>query len=121
MFGIVGFENLRIHCIIGDIPQERTVEQDILVDVQMEADFSRAASTDDISDAICYATVANFCVELAQKGKFHLLETLAFELVQQLTAKFKLSWIKVVIKKPSAIPEASFAFVELKHGKKKGQ
>lgn len=119
MLGIVGFENLRIRCIIGVNPHERREEQEILLDLKLETDFARVATTDDISNAICYATVADFCTELAQKGRYQMLETFAYELIQQLTSRFKLSWIKVVVKKPLALPKASFAFVELEQGKAK--
>ena len=117
MLGIVGFENHRINCVIGINAEERLEEQEIWVDVQAEIDFSQVALTDDLSQAVCYATMADFCTQLAQKGKYQMLETLAYELVQQLARRFKLSWIKVVIKKPKALPTAEFAFVELEYRK----
>lgn len=117
--GIVGFEDHLIRCIIGINPDERLVEQEILVSLQMKTDFTRVAKTDDLSNAICYASVAALCTEIAQKGKYQMLETLACQLVKQLTESFTPSWIRVVIKKPSALLTASYAFVELEHGKVK--
>lgn len=116
MFGKLGFENLRIHCIVGVNAEERIKEQEILVDISIKADFQKVALTDNLTHAICYAKVADSCSEIAKKGQFHMLETLAFELVQQLTDLYRLSWIKVVIKKPSAISSASYAFVEYERG-----
>ncbi len=119
MFGIVGFEDHRIRCIIGVNPDERQNEQEILVDVQFEADFGSVARTDDLSGTACYASVADFCTQVAQKGKYQMLETLACELVRQLANRFQLSWIKVMIKKPSAIATASYAFAKLEYGTQK--
>ncbi len=117
-FGIVGFEDLLVRCIIGINPEERVMEQEILINLQVESDLSLVASADDLSNAICYASLAAFCTEQARKGQYHMVETLAYELVQKLKEHFQLSWVRVVIKKPSAILTASFAFVELEYGKK---
>lgn len=116
MFGLIGFENHRIRCIIGLNPHERLEEQEISIDLKIEVDFSQVALKDDLSLAICYESLANFCTELAQKGQYKMLETLAYELIRQLADRYKTSWIKVFIKKPSAIPTASFALVELEYG-----
>lgn len=118
MLGIIGFENHRISCIIGVNPQERLHEQEILISLQMEVDIQRACYSDEVVNTICYAEAAGLCTEIAQKGRFHLLEKLAYELVTQLTSLYELSWIKVKIRKPSAIPTASCAFVELEKGKR---
>ena len=118
-FGIIGFDDHLIRCIIGVNPDERLVEQEILLCLQMQADFARVAKTDDLSHAICYTAVATMCTEIAQKGKYQMLETLACQFIKQIKARYKPSWIKVVIKKPSALLTASYAFVELEQGRKK--
>lgn len=119
MFGIIGFENLLIHCIIGINPEERLVEQMLLLNLQAEENFTPVAKTDDLTNAVSYVELANLCTEIAQKGKYNMLETLANDLVRQLKTRFKLSWIKILIKKPDAIKTAELAFVELEYGKRK--
>lgn len=118
MNGIVGFENHRINCIIGVHPEERTHSQDILIDLKIETNFSMITAEDNLTNAICYATLAEECTQVAQKGRYHMLETLAYELIKHLKKKFHLPWIWISIKKPSAVPSASFAFVELEEGKR---
>jgi 7,8-dihydroneopterin aldolase/epimerase/oxygenase len=115
----IGFEDLLIRCIIGVNPEERLVEQDLLVNLQVPQDVAKIAASDDISQANCYAAMADFCKELAQKGQYKMIETLAYELTQQLANKFNVDWVKVFIKKPSAIPTASFAYVEYEYRKEK--
>lgn len=119
MFGVFGFENLLVTCIIGINPEERLAEQVLLINLQAEEDFKAVADTDDLSHAVDYAVVANFCSELAREGKYQMLETLAYDLNFQLKKHFKFNWVKVMIKKPSAIPAAEYAFVELESGKRK--
>lgn len=118
IIGTIGFENHRIRCIIGIHPPERIEEQELLLDLQTQWDFSSVAARDDLSHALCYAELADFCTEFAQKGKYQMLETLACDLSRKLREHFKLFWIKVTIKKPGALPTASFAFVELEYGTK---
>lgn len=118
MQGIIGFEDLLIRCIIGINPDERLVEQEILLNLQYKVDVSLVAKTDDLSQAINYSSVAEFCIQFAKKNQYKMLETLAVELTQKLAEQFKLSWIKILIKKPSALPYASFAYVEFEYDTK---
>lgn len=120
MNGIVGFENHRVKCIIGINPEERLKEQELLIDLQVEANFSQIAAQDDLTNATCYATIASDCSQIAQQGHYQMLETLAYQLLHQLKEKYQLHWIKIKIKKPSAIPTAAFAFVELEEGVRTG-
>ena len=114
--GIIGFEGQQVKCIIGIHPRERSQEQNIFIDLQTMIDFESVAKTDNLENAVCYATLAEFCSEFARKGQFKMLETLAQELVYNLVDKFQLPWVKVTIKKPEALPTASFAFVSLEYG-----
>lgn len=120
MQGIIGFENHCVHCLIGIHPHERLETQPIYIDFQTEVDFAPVAHEDKLSNSVCYAGMAEFCTVLAQEGQHQMLEALAYDLVHRLVEKFKLHWAKIAIRKPAAIPTASFAFVELEYGKKIG-
>lgn len=115
MLGTVGFENHRIDCIIGINPKERLHKQEIYVSLQVKSNFAEVALKDDLSYAVNYSTLAAFCTEWAEKKQYHMLETYAYELIHQLVDHFKLSWVKLLVKKPAAIATASYAFVELEY------
>ncbi|KIC73776.1 putative dihydroneopterin aldolase [Neochlamydia sp. EPS4] len=116
MLGIVGFKNYRLSCIIGVYPYERKHPQELSIDVCYEIDFALITLSDDLSKAVCYASLAEFCSQVAQEGAYQMLETLAHELVLKLADKFSLHWVKVMIRKEKAISLASCAFVELEYG-----
>jgi 7,8-dihydroneopterin aldolase/epimerase/oxygenase len=118
MFGIIGFQDLKVNCIIGINPEERLQEQEIFIDLQVESDFSKVSITDDLSEAINYVTLSEFCADFAITGKYNMIESLAHDLLQRLQYKFHLAWIKIIIKKPKALKNASFSFVELEHGRR---
>jgi dihydroneopterin aldolase len=113
MKGVLGFENHRIRCIIGIGEEERSREQDILIDLKVTADFSRSAVSDQLTDTIDYLALAHLCSDLAHKNKYQLLEKFAGDVMKELFSRFPISeaWIK--IKKPKGIETADFSLVEL--------
>lgn len=50
--------DIRLHAYHGVMEQERTVGNDFLISVELEADVERAGETDCLEDTISYADVA---------------------------------------------------------------
>lgn len=119
MIGIVGFENHKIRCIMGCLPEERQNEQDIFIDLKVGVDFLRCAESDDLKDAINYVVLAQICTELAQQKKYRLQEAYAKELLTLLLNESNIYWAWVKIKKPMALASAEYATVELRLEKKR--
>lgn len=113
MKGTVGFKDHQITCIIGVCKEERTLPQNLYVDLRVIADLSRCTETDSLGDAIDYVALARLCTELAEVNQYRLIETFAAEVIKQLHLRFAIekAWIK--IKKPNGLLSADFAFVEL--------
>lgn len=116
MIGVVGFENLEIECIIGVHAEERSNSQKIYVDFKGEADFSLSAVTDDLQHALDYFSVAQVCSQVAQKGKYFLLEKCANDILQELVRHFGITWGWIKIKKNHPFPAVEWTFVELEYG-----
>lgn len=114
MFGIIGIENLHISCIIGACPEERLVEQEIIIDLRVETSFQECSTSDKVTDTISYVDLSNICTGVAKKGQYCLLETLVVDLLEVLMAQFKINWAWIRVKKKNAIPSADYAFVEMK-------
>ncbi len=113
MEGSICIEDYKIHCILGAHAYEREEEQEISLDIEMRADFFECAQTDSIVDTIDYRNVVELCRQLAEKRRYHLLETFAFEAVHALMEAFSPLSVKVRLTKKSAVPLAKGAFVEL--------
>lgn len=110
--GVLNIQDLRIRCIVGVHTQERKVEQDLLVDIRLEFDFSEAAHTDQIDLTIDYTRLALMLELWMQREKFQLIETLAARACILITDEWpQISQCKVTIKKPSALPKAHYASV----------
>ncbi len=113
MQGTIGFERLRILCVIGDLPQERVKEQMIEVSVKVQYDFSSCSLSDDLSDTVDYVAISNLCRREAIEGKYRMLETYACRTLEKLLKEFPIQSAWILVRKPGAIPEADCSFVEL--------
>lgn len=121
MFGIIGFNQHKIRCIIGTYPEERESEQEIYVDLRVEVDFSKCATTDNIRDTVDYVHLANLCTYIAQTRKHKLIETFAYEVIYKLSEDPRISWSWIKVEKPQAIISATSAMVELSKGQRQGK
>ncbi len=109
----VHIHRLKLWCIIGIHPHERVQEQLLIVDVRMETDFSRAAASENIEDALNYSTAAKTIRQFAQNGRFKLLETLAQHLAAHLMENFAAKTLFLAIQKPQALAASDGSGVSL--------
>lgn len=114
MIGTTGLHHLRVDCIIGIHPHEREETQSVFLDIELDNDFSQAAISDTIHDAIDYTAVATMVTSLLQDRKFRLLESMVEEVAAMLLAQdVRITAVRVEIRKPAAVPEAADSFVRV--------
>jgi dihydroneopterin aldolase len=97
---IVSIRDLRVSAVIGVYDWEREIEQDLVFSVAMAADVAKAASNDDIADALDYSAVAQTISAVVTAGKFQLIETAAERVAHSLIGGYGLSWVRVEVAKP---------------------
>lgn len=117
LLGTIGFEDHKIHCIIGDLEHERIREQDIYIDLRVEGDFSKCIKTDVVEDTIDYVAMAKLCTTVAQQGQFRMLEMLAWQITEKMLQEFPISSVWIKIKKPGGIPTTKYSYIELKRSR----
>lgn len=114
MIGTIGLEGLTIRCIVGIHPHERKEEQDLLVDVSVDTDFSAAASHDTVEHTLDYDLIAAELTRLATERQYQLIETFAEEGAASLLRLFpSVVAIELMIRKPAAVPAADCSFVHV--------
>jgi dihydroneopterin aldolase len=119
MRGIIGFTQLKIPCVVGVHPSERLKEQDLFVDLSVKVPMDACAKKDSLEKTVDYSLLANAISKLAVLRKYKLLETFAVEALALIFKKWpQVSWAKIHIYKPSAIPGAHNAFVFLERKRK---
>lgn len=107
---LVGLEVFAHH---GVLPSEREAGQTFVVDVELAADLSAAAATDDLSRTIDYASVADVVVRVVSGGPYDLIETVATRVGDAILAGFSVSEVVVTVHKPQAPIEHRFADVSV--------
>lgn len=108
---------LRIDTVIGVYEWEKTIQQSLLIDLDMAWDIRPAAQTDDYQFALCYETVSNRLTQLVTQQPIELIETVAEQIATCLLQEFSLTWVKVVVMKPGAVPSAASVGVEIERSR----
>jgi 7,8-dihydroneopterin aldolase/epimerase/oxygenase len=117
MNGIIGLTEHRISCIIGDLPEERLQEQEIVVDIELSIPFEKVARTDHLQDTIDYRLIARHLDTLAITKKYKLIETFATEAIHSLFELWPcLLGVRIKIKKKAGAFNTKEAFVVLTKG-----
>ena len=97
---------LKATSVIGCYDWERDIRQTLVIDLELQADFGRAAATDALEDALDYAAISQRVIAVCDASRFQLLEALAEHLVTLLLAEHGISRLRMTITKPGAVSEA---------------
>ena len=113
---IVFIEDLRIDAIIGIYDWEREVKQTIALDIEMAADNTVAASSENIDDAVNYKAVAKRLIAFTETSQFQLVETLAERLAEIILAEFNVPWCRLKLRKLGAVTGSRSVGVIIERG-----
>lgn len=106
-------EGLVIDMIIGVYDWERQNHQKVNFDLELTTDFAKAMASDDVTDTIDYAKVAERIELLAQEFHPELLEKFADLVLKTLFKEFAISAIRLKITKPDILEQARSVGIEL--------
>ena len=102
----VFIKGLKAASVIGCYDWERDIRQTLVIDLELKADFARAAETDALADALDYAAISQRVIAACDAARFQLLEALAEHLAALLLTEFAITGLRITITKPGAVPEA---------------
>ena len=105
--------NLRLRTIIGINDWERTTPQDVVINVTMEFDATRAAQSDDIKDTVDYKTITKKIIKAVEASQFSLLEALTNTILAIAMEDKKVLNATVRVDKPQALRFADSVSIEL--------
>ncbi len=113
----IRINSLRINTIIGCCPEERMRRQGITLDVEIGADFSRAAVTDNLDDTIDYSEIEARIHALVSGSEFRLVEGLAGAVGRLVLAYAPVQQVRVRVEKPGGARFARSVTAELEFRK----
>jgi len=115
--------DLRLRCIVGIYPEERTNKQDVLINVTMWCDLQRAADTDQIEDTVNYKFVKKGITALVEGSDYLLIERMAGAIADLCLKEKGVEQVQVTVDKPGALRFARSVAVEItrsRHGSHDG-
>jgi 7,8-dihydroneopterin aldolase/epimerase/oxygenase len=98
----VSVRDLSVRTVIGVHDWERAIEQTLVFDVDMASDVRTPAASDALADALDYSAVAATIAAVVREGQFRLIETAAERVAERLLSDYKLTWLRLEVRKPIA-------------------
>ncbi len=104
--------DLEVFYHVGVPDDERAEQQRLLLTLEIESDFTKAAAKDDLTQTIDYFAVTQRLLKLGEDREWKLIETLAVEIAELTRNEFRALSVMVEIKK-FIIPEARWVSVRV--------
>ena len=100
---IIYLHGLRCEGRIGVHNWEKSIDQVLSIDLDLAIDASKAAQSDDLTDALDYQAVAQRVQAYVAENQFDLIETLAERVSALLLEEFAVSWLRIKVDKGQAV------------------
>ncbi len=109
----VFIKDLKVSCIIGILPHERQVEQELVINVRVHLDLSQCAKSGDLSLSVDYAALASKLAAFAKQAKEELLEVLAQRMCAMIFENFAAESVTLSLAKTQAVADCHMAGIEI--------
>ena len=110
---LISITNLRLRTYIGFNPEEKTKQQDVVVNAEISYRADSAAISDDEGRAFDYKDITKRMISLIEHGRFGLLEKLTADLLAITLESEQVSYAKIRVDKPHALRFADSVSVTL--------
>jgi len=115
---ILYIRNLKVDAVVGIFSWEKRIRQPLHLDLEIAIDIRKAAATDDIQYALDYKTVSTRLTQFISQSEWHLIETLAEKIAVLLMEEFGVTWLRLKLSKPAALPAADSVGLMIERGDK---
>ena len=113
---IIFLHGIEANCVVGVWEWEKQITQKIIVDIDVSADIAASAASDELQDTLNYKAVAESVINMLEKSRFQLIETMVEEVAQLVMKEFSVPWIKVRINKGGAVKHVRNVGVQVERG-----
>ncbi len=109
----INITNLRLRTFIGFNPDEKTKQQDVVVNAEIRYRADPAFVSDDEDDALDYKRITKRMIHHIENGHFQLLEKLTADLLAIAVESERVLFAEVRVDKPHALRFADSVSVTL--------
>lgn len=117
MIGKVFIKNLLLKVKIGVSEKERNATQDIVVNINITTDISKATKSEDVADTVNYSSIQDSAVLLAAAKKYVLMETFASAVADACLNDPRITKVVVRAEKPHRLAMSESVGVEVEKSK----
>jgi len=110
---VIRINDLKVRALIGAYPWERVNKQELVINITIEYDASKAGHSDKLKDALNYESVAAKIITMTQRSRYTLLEKLVNRLLANIMSDHRVQAAYVRVDKPHALPQARSVSFEL--------
>tara|TARA_R110000751_G_scaffold3930_4_gene18414 strand:- start:5937 stop:6377 length:441 start_codon:yes stop_codon:yes gene_type:complete len=103
MNAIIEITNLRLRTFIGFNQEEKTKQQDIVINAEIHYPLNSGCLEDQVADALNYKTITKAIIKHVESGRFLLLEKLVADVLNICNEHQDVVYAKVKIDKPHAL------------------
>ena len=116
MQDVLYIKDLKVETVIGMFDWEREVRQIVTLDLELLTDIRPAATSENIEDTLDYWSISQRLIQFIGDSQFFLLERLAEEVIAILQNEFGVSWVRLRLGKPGALPQAQCVGLVIERG-----
>lgn len=98
---------------IGILESERQAKQRLLVSLKLQVRTPDAVKSGKIEDAVCYGAITEKIKALVNSQHFDLLETLAWQIVENCLKDNRIARYQVTLEKPDIIEECQSVAIQI--------
>jgi len=114
---IIRITDLKLRTIIGANDWERDHKQDVVINITIHFDDSKAKKSDDLKDTVDYKTICKAIIKMVEASSFFLIEKLADEIMKIVLNNKLIMEATVRVDKPFALRFADSVSIEINQKK----
>jgi len=118
---IITITNLRLRTFIGFNEEEKSKQQDIIINVEVHYPANKLCLSDNVDNALNYKTICKNIINLVENGRFLLLEKLTCDVLTVCADHPWVNFAKVTIDKPHALRFADSVSLTLSYQASSGE
>ena len=103
---VIRINDLKVRALIGAYSWERVNKQELVINIAIEYDASKACLSDKLKDALNYESVAAKAIKTTERSRYTLLEKLTSKLLAGIMSDLRVVSAHVRVDKPHALPQA---------------
>jgi dihydroneopterin aldolase len=112
--------DLAVTCIVGTRPHERETPQQVILNIELACDLSRAGASDALADTMDYVTLRDELMAELGASSFYLIERLAQRAAELCLSHATVAAATVTVDKPGALTGARSVAVSIRRERTDG-